>query len=166
MHKIIRQLNALVSCAALVLALLPCAVEPPGYFNLGVLIQLVVLIAWTVSAICLVRADSVWSWFASLLSVTIVTLASGIPVLAVMTDIWRFQYGDRTVHIDPSTHGIPLIGFSIVTLGSVLFLLALLSLPAWRACKHHDTKPCVAPNGDPAASIDNACAPEKPPSVN
>ena len=166
MHKIIRNLNLALAGAAFLLGALSFAFAPGERFTSRALIDFVVLTCWLVSAFALTKADRVWPWVGSLLPVALITLSSGRVPLMILTDIWRFQYGDRTVHLDPSTHGMPLMGASIFTLGSLLFLAALLSLPSWRARKDHNAEPCAAPNGGPATPVGNSGATEGPPSVS
>ena len=59
------------------------------------------------------------------------SLFFGAEVLRVMGFVWRFEYGDPTVDIDPTTVGAPLFGSSAFTVGYVALLVALCTIPAW-----------------------------------
>ncbi len=150
MLKIISSLNLGVAIAAMCLSTLALVFD----HTLDGVLPCVICAAWAASAVWLRRSRRLWPWVGSLVSVAVVTLAFGQGLLRVLIDVWRFQYGDRSVHLDPSTSGAALITFAPLTCGSLILLLGLLILPGLRGWKggHAEQSRCTEPGDDVAVS--------------
>jgi hypothetical protein len=121
---------ALATCIS-VLATRDWIFSPKGRFDWVSVIPVV----WTICALFLLRSQRLWPWVGSLLAVSAMTLSFGTETLRFVELLWRADYGDKTVVVDPTTIGIPLFGSGIFTIGFLFVLFALFSLPAWPATK-------------------------------
>jgi hypothetical protein len=99
---------------------------------------LIVFLAWIFFAVWLLRSRLLWPWLGSLLVVSVVTLGSGSEVLHFYILILRAGYRDRSVHIDPSSVGMPLIGSLLLTVATCALLVVLSTLPVWQVKKGSD----------------------------
>ena len=55
----------------------------------------------------LTPAQGMILWLIGLAFFSFMTLVIWNHLLTIQIDIWRFQYGDRSVHLDPTTQGMP-----------------------------------------------------------
>jgi hypothetical protein len=129
---------ALATCIS-VLATRDWILSPKGRFDWVSVMPAV----WTICALFLLKSQRLWPWIGSLLAVSAMTLSFGAETLRFIELLWRANYGDRTVEVDPTTIGIPLFGSGIFTIGFLFVLIVLFSLPAWSAPKKQipDTMP-------------------------
>ena len=135
MHQSIRIVNLVCASVVMLLTAITLVSEPEESSRPELWMHSAVLACWLVSAIGLANAHRIWCWVGSLLPVAALTISLGQVVLAIMTDVWSAQLGDRSVRLDPSTHGMPLISASFFGIGCLLLLVGLLALPGLRASK-------------------------------
>jgi hypothetical protein len=100
--------------------------------------QFVACLLWIFCAVWLRRSRRLWPWIGCLVLVSAMALAWGAELLRVMSLIWRAEYGDRTVEIDPSTVGAPLFLSGLFTVATLALLAALFSFPARPSRKEAD----------------------------
>ena len=86
-------------------------------------------VVWTVSEAALLKARAILPWALGLVAVLSITLCCGAETLRLLSLLWRAEYGDRSVQLDPTTVGIPLFCSGLFFLAALLALLALASLP-------------------------------------
>ncbi len=71
-------------------------------------------------------------WLVGLVFFLFTTLLFWNHLLSILVDVWSFQYGDRSVRLDPTTSGMPLMGSAVMGSISLLILLRILAQPLWR----------------------------------
>ena len=114
--------------AALCICLTYVAVTYREGFDAIWVIPLVMSTIWVVSAAKLFTTAHLWPWLLSVVAV-LMGLGSGLAgIVQCVTLIRRAVHGDRSIHLDPSTVGIPLFGFCFLAVGSLVLLTALLKL--------------------------------------
>jgi hypothetical protein len=91
----------------------------------------IIAVVWVICAARLHKSH-LWPWVGSLLVVSAFALEMGAEALHFLTLSWRAEAGDRSIVLDPSTIGIPLFFSGLFTIGALLILIALLSLPMWK----------------------------------
>jgi hypothetical protein len=97
---------------------------------------LLLCLLWMYCAFMLWKSPRLWAWVGSLVGVLLLTVQLGAQTLRLLSLVRQASYGDKSIHVDPSTIGIPLFGFAVMTLGAFLLLLMLLSLPVWLQRRH------------------------------
>ena len=88
-------------------------------------------VVWVICAVRLLKSR-LWPWVGSLLAVSGVVLQMGVVTLRFLTLIWRAEYGDNSIELDPTTIGNPLFCSGLFAVGALFILVALLSLPFWK----------------------------------
>jgi uncharacterized membrane protein len=93
-------------------------------------LYIVISIAWIVFAIKLFRSRLSWPRIGSLIVAAVYAVMAGVGLLMVVRDIWRFDHGNKTIDMDPSTTGAGLIGSVMAIIIFLSLLIALYFLPA------------------------------------
>jgi hypothetical protein len=131
----VRKTICIANLSFAALAALVSLVSLPGVKSSFDLLPTVACIFWTIFAWRLLKAQRLWSWIGSILVVLVISVIYCVGIIDLIETFRDMDPAGPHNLGDRSTFGSPIFILGVLAIGSLLLLIALLSLPAWSRVK-------------------------------